>query len=94
MKEAVRIGIIGDYNPAFQTHTMTDQALQHAASSLSADVEATWVPTPSLDDGSDVLRLEAYDGLWCSAGSPYASMGGALAAVRFARERGWPFVAT
>jgi CTP synthase (UTP-ammonia lyase) len=38
--------------------------------------------------------LAAFDGLWAAPGSPYRSLEGALAGVRFARERGVPFFGT
>jgi CTP synthase (UTP-ammonia lyase) len=38
--------------------------------------------------------LRALEGIFLAPGSPYASMEGALAAVRFAREQGAPFAAT
>jgi CTP synthase (UTP-ammonia lyase) len=93
----LRIGVIGDFDPANTTHLATNQALQHAGRALGLVVETEWIPTPSLES-AQVNKLEAilepYDGLWCSPGSPYQSMEGALAGIRFARERGKPFVGT
>ena len=94
MKHSLNIGIIGDYNPKFRVHTSTDEALVHAATALDVHIDRTWLPTPSFDEPANTLKLQEYDALWCSAGSPYASMAGALCAIRFARERNWPFFAT
>lgn len=91
---AVRIGILGDFNPGYRSHQSTNASLQHAARALGCEVEAAWAPTPSLDQASSVERLAGYDGLWASAGSPYRSMRGMLAGIEFARMRGRPFVAT
>jgi len=56
------------------------------------------LPTPPADDlygdGGVGKTLRQYDALWCAPGSPYKSMAGALRAIRFARERGWPFLGT
>jgi CTP synthase (UTP-ammonia lyase) len=91
---SVHIGIVGDYNPEFEAHTTTDSSLRDAAESLGLDLAFHWLPTPSLAaDGLDE-RLAATDGLWISAGSPYANRDGAFAAIRWARERDWPLVAT
>ena len=90
---SARIGIVGDYDPEFEAHTTTDSSLRHAAGALGADVEARGLPTPSLVRGAAETLL-AYDALWISAGSPYADRDGAFAAIRFARERDWPLVAT
>jgi CTP synthase (UTP-ammonia lyase) len=89
---AVRIGILGDFNPEYHTHQATNVALEHAAKALGREIEVSWIPTPSLEQPTD--HLAGYDGLWASAGSPYRSMLGMLAGIRFARVRNWPFVGT
>ena len=94
MNQAPRIGIIGDYNPKFRIHTATNTALNQAAAALAISMDVIWLPTPSFDEPFSTLKLKEFDALWCSAGSPYASMDGALTAIRFARERKWPFFAT
>ena len=89
----IRIGIVGDRDPSFRPHTATDEALSHAARALSVDVEAAWVPTESLAPAAAAV-LERFDGVWIAPGSPYRDIDGALGAIRFARERDWPLVAT
>ena len=89
---AVRIGILGDFNPDYHTHHATNASLEHAAKVLGHGIECSWVPTPSLEQATDTLA--GYDGLWASPGSPYRSMCGMLAGIRFARVRDRPFVAT
>jgi CTP synthase (UTP-ammonia lyase) len=92
--DAIRIGVVGDFNPGFEAHTATDTSLKHAADHLGLALELEWLPTPSLAKGDCTERLEPYDGLWISAGSPYRDREGAFAAIRFARERNRPMVAT
>jgi len=92
MKAFVRVGIIGDFNPDFTHHKATDDSLRHSAESLGIEVLTTWIPTESLETGTQ--QLEQFDGLWCSSGSPYKSMEGALRGIRYAREGGKSFVAT
>ena len=94
MNRPLRVGIIGDFEPNFHSHVATNEALSHAAGALSLTLDRHWLPTQSLnDDGSETI-LEGYDSLWCSPGSPYNSMNGALKAIRFARETDRPFVGT
>ncbi len=92
----IRIAMIGDYNPAFVGHTTADDSIRHVAAAHGLGIESAWVPTPSIPvKPADAARaLEPWDGLWISAGSPYASPAGALAAIRVARERGKPLIAT
>jgi CTP synthase (UTP-ammonia lyase) len=94
MYQPLSIGLIGDYNPNNRTHTATDEALSHAAAALAVRVEPIWLPTPSLDHEFSRTTLQQFDALWCAPASPYDSMNGALRAIRFAREEGWPFIGT
>jgi CTP synthase (UTP-ammonia lyase) len=90
----IRIGIIGDFDPNYPSQIATNNALHHAARAISRSVDVAWLSTPSLEDECSDKILEQHDALWCAPGSPYHSMNGALRAIRFARERDWPFVAT
>jgi CTP synthase (UTP-ammonia lyase) len=86
------IALIGDRSDTVRAHGAIPKALDAAAKVVGADIAHAWVPTTALDPSTDALA--GFDGLWCVPGSPYASMQGALAAVRFARERRVPFVGT
>jgi CTP synthase (UTP-ammonia lyase) len=93
MDRDLKVGVIGDFDPSSIPHTSTNAALDHAAAALGLAVDVSWVPTPTLKDGS-ASALEPFDALWCSPGSPYRNMEGALAGIRFAREQGRPFFGT
>jgi CTP synthase (UTP-ammonia lyase) len=94
MKHALRVGIVADWNPKNKYHVATERSVAHAAESLGIQAEARWIDTDTLDDPSADARLEECDAIWCGTSSPYRSMEGALHAIRFARERGRPFVGT
>jgi CTP synthase (UTP-ammonia lyase) len=82
-----RIGIVGDFDPTNRTHRFTNEALDHVR------LPFEWVETDTIGDAPE-KRLAAYHGLWIAPASPYRSMEGALSAIRYARERGVPLVAT
>ena len=82
------VGIVGDFNPENATHRATNEALDHAGVSFA------WVPTTEVAPRRPDERLARHAGLLIAPASPYRSMQGALAAVRFARERGVPLVGT
>ena len=92
--EPVRIGILGDFNPEFRSHHATSDSLQHAARKLAVEVQATWLPTPTLLEPGATAILDSYDGLWASAGSPYKSFDGMLKGIEFARVHDRPFLGT
>lgn len=94
MDGTVRIGIIGDFNPDLPSHPATNRAIAHAAASLSIDAQVEWLPTPECLDEKSPTLLAQFHGLWASPGSPYRSMEGALAAIRYAREQDRPFIGT
>jgi CTP synthase (UTP-ammonia lyase) len=94
MRERVRIGVVGDFNPVYPSHTATDAAIAHAAAALAVDADARWIPTQTLGGPETAAILEPFAGLWAAPASPYRSMEGMLAAIRFAREQGRPFIGT
>ena len=81
------IGIVGDFDPGNPTHRFTNRALEQ----LGLGFE--WVPTDTIGE-APAAQLAGADGLWIAPASPYRSMEGALAAIRYARERGVPLVGT
>jgi CTP synthase (UTP-ammonia lyase) len=83
----VAIAVVGDFNPANPTHRFTNAALNH----VGLDFE--WVSTEAVGDDA-TGRFADKDGLWIAPSSPYRSMGGALEAIRYARERGVPLIGT
>ena len=92
MSTPIRVALIGDHDPAITAHRAIPLALGLAAHAAGSAVEEMWVATP--EPQRDPALLAGYDAIWCVPGSPYASMAGALAAIRFARERGVPFLGT
>jgi CTP synthase (UTP-ammonia lyase) len=94
VSDAVRIGILGDFNSEFRSHHATNDSLQHAARKLNLKVEGEWLPTSTLTAPSAEEKLETFDGLWASPGSPYKSLDGMLKGIEFARRRDWPFLGT
>ena len=94
MSDAVRIGILGDFNTEFRSHHATNDALQHAARKLKIEVQSEWIPTDSLLNAEAEKKLETFDGLWGAPGSPYKSFEGMLNGIGFARRRDWPYLGT
>jgi len=94
VSDAVRIGILGDFNPEFRSHHATNESLQHVAAKLNLTVESAWISTPSVLEPNAQKMLESFDGIWAAPGSPYESFDGMLKGIEFARRRDWPFLGT
>jgi len=86
-----RVALIGDYDSSVIAHQAIPRALR-LSSGTGHSVEGVWVHTASISNAESQLR--DFDGVWCVPASPYASMEGALDAIRFARESGRPFLGT
>jgi CTP synthase (UTP-ammonia lyase) len=93
MPPQVSIAIAGDHDPSNANHHATEASLDHAAAALGVPLVHRWVPTPALEAGAR-RELAGDSGVWIAPGSPYASMAGALAAIRLAREEGLPLLGT
>jgi CTP synthase (UTP-ammonia lyase) len=87
------IALVGDHDPLVIAHQAIPRALAIAARAAGADVAWEWVGTDTIG-GDPAARLSHAHAVWCVPASPYASMGGALAAIRFARESRRPFLGT
>jgi CTP synthase (UTP-ammonia lyase) len=91
MANKFRVALIGDFNSSVVAHQAIPEALRLSAENCHS-VEGVWVHTESIFNAQ--VQLRDFDGIWCVPASPYASMEGALDAIRFARESGRPFLGT
>jgi CTP synthase (UTP-ammonia lyase) len=88
-QQKILIGLVGDRNAANRVHLATEEAFTHG--SKTAAVE--WLATERISrPGATDLRR--YAGFLITPGSPYRSVGGALAAIRHAREHQVPLLGT
>lgn len=85
------IGLIGDFDESVPAHRAIPLALRQVSRKTGSTLKFEWVPTEQITAAERVAR---YNGLWCVPASPYRSMDGALAAIRFAREHSMPFLGT
>ncbi|MEC3919170.1 CTP synthase C-terminal region-related (seleno)protein [Nocardia sp. CDC160] len=92
MNRSLLVAIIGDRDPEYSPHSATDAALRHTAAHLGIEVDVRWLATEPLE--SDLSEVENADVLWCAPGSPYRSLAGAVAALRYGREHRVPTLGT
>ena len=91
--KTVRIALVGDHDPRVTAHRAIPGALELAGLSLGLPLVWEWIGTDRMADGSPA-PLAGADGIWVVPNSPYRSEAGAIAAIRHARENGWPFFGT
>jgi CTP synthase (UTP-ammonia lyase) len=83
------IGLVGDRNPTNRVHIATEEALTDGPRAPAVE----WLATERLSD-PQAIDLTRYSGFLITPGSPYRGMDGALAAIRYARERQVPLLGT
>src|SRR5262245_37461234 len=86
MNPTIRIGLVGDCDPALRAHAAIPMALHLVADEMGWTIQPAWLETGALTRTAASKLLEPFHGIWCVPGSPYRSMDGALRAIRFARE--------
>jgi CTP synthase (UTP-ammonia lyase) len=86
----IKIAIIGEYDPSFEPHALTDAAIGHSARHLDVELSRSWVSTSDLTAST----LDEYDGAWIAPGSPYRDMGRTLRAIQYARLNNMPCLGT
>jgi CTP synthase (UTP-ammonia lyase) len=89
----IQIALIGDFNPEVTAHRAIPAALQLAAAESGTEATWNWLSTVSLV-GDLAKVLSSYQAMWCVPATPYQNTTGALAAIRYARMSGLPYLGT
>jgi CTP synthase (UTP-ammonia lyase) len=92
MADPLNVAVIADFDDSYAPHLATNTAITHSAGALGLEVSVAWLATAPLQ--ADLGPVATADALWCAPGSPYRSLAGALAALRFGRENSVPTLGT
>lgn len=92
MESTVRLAILGDRDAGRHVHTALDDALRHAVGTRHRTLVWDWIPTQTLAI-EPVSALAGANGVLAATDDACASVDGALAGIRIARERRIPFLA-
>lgn len=87
----MRVALIGDFNDSVTAHRSIPVALRLEAEAMGREISGVWMATDML---TDPAVLDGFDAGWVVPASPYASFDNALAAIRYLREKGKPFLGT
>jgi len=91
-KPSLPIAIVGKYVQLHDAYISVREALLHAALSLGYDVDIRWVNSEDLERGRGWETLEEVAGIVVPGGFGYRGIEGKIAAARWARERGVPYL--
>ena len=91
--EPVEVAIVGKYVNLRDAYLSVIEALRHGGFASGVDVRLRWIASDDLDEAGAAERLlEGVDGLVVPGGFGWRGIEGKLEAVRYARERGVPFL--
>ena len=91
-KDTVRIALVGKYTGLKDAYKSIIESFVHAGVSNSVGVEIDWVSAEDVADDGPAVHLARADGLLIPGGFGERGTEGKIAAVRYAREQGLPFL--
>jgi len=90
--EPVKIAVVGKYVNLRDAYLSVMEALRHGGFAHGADVQIEWVASDDLGGAATEESLADADGILIPGGFGIRGVEGKVAAVRYARERGVPFL--
>ncbi|CAG0950270.1 CTP synthase [Phycisphaerales bacterium] len=88
----VRIGVLGKYAGLRDTYASIDKAAEHCGAHLGAKVTLDWLETTNVTDANVEALMDGLDGVIVPGGFGARGVDGKIAAVRYCRERGMPYL--
>jgi CTP synthase len=88
----VNIAVVGKYTNLLDSYKSLGEALSHGGIANRVKVRLDWVDSEIFEQPDAVQRLEGVHGILVPGGFGERGTQGKIAAVRFARERGVPFL--
>ncbi|MEX2280661.1 MAG: CTP synthase [Acidimicrobiia bacterium] len=88
----VTIGIVGKYVDLPDAYLSVAEALRHGAAANDLSLDLRWIPSDELTGMLSSSYLDDLDGMVVPGGFGSRGVEGKIAAIRFARERGIPFL--
>jgi CTP synthase len=88
----VRIAVVGKYTNLLDSYKSLAEALAHGGIHNRVKVQLEWVDSQIFEQPDTVQRLEGVHGILVPGGFGERGTEGKIEAVRFARERGVPFL--
>jgi CTP synthase len=91
-QRAVDVGIVGKYVQLHDAYMSVVEALAHAGAAAMARVHIHWIDSAEVTAENAEELLSGLDGILVPGGFGGRGTAGMVAAIRFARERGVPFL--
>ena len=89
-----RVALVGERDVGKRAHAGIEASLELYRRDVDPLLGYDWVPTGSIQSSSLPSVLRDATAIWCTPGSPYENIWGALSAIRHARTEGKAFLGT
>lgn len=90
--ESVRIALVGKYVQLQDAYLSVSEALKHAGAACDCKVDIDWIQADGLETADVSNLLGEADGILVPGGFDYRGVEGKIAAVKYARTQGIPFL--
>ena len=91
-KKAIRIGLVGKYVELHDAYISVTESLMHAGLHHNVDIEVVWINSETATGEEMERELRKVSGVVVPGGFGPRGIEGKVHAVRFARERGIPYL--
>lgn len=91
-EHTVKIGLIGKYVELKDSYKSIAEAFIHAGADANTKVELKWIHSEKLDANNVSTQLSELSGILVAPGFGSRGVEGKIAAVKYAREQGVPFL--
>ncbi len=88
----VSIGLVGKYVELRDAYISVVESLQHGGIENAVDVDIRWIQAEELNDDNSDKLLKGLNGILVPGGFVDRGVEGKLAAIKYAREKGIPFL--
>lgn len=91
-QKSLRIALVGKYVSLPDAYLSVVEALRHAGIASGTRIDLQWVKAEELNEGNAAKKLSGAAGILVPGGFGARGLEGKMAAIRFARENGVPFL--
>ena len=92
LRRTVTVGLVGKYVQLHDAYLSVAEALRHAGYARDARVDIRWIDSETVTEQNADSLLAGLDGILVPGGFGGRGIGGMIAAARYARERGLPYL--
>lgn len=85
---ALKIAILGDFNPVYATHHALNDSIRQVQKILKDEIQFDWISSDMMNFKTAFQNM--YCGLWIAPGSPYKDMENVIKTITYARENNIP----